>query len=445
MQFKIKNYLSSKRIKSLKKNYLFSLIIKIISLFLFFAIPKVILLNVSSNIYGLFIFILSLGTFFNLLDLGLGNALRNKITILNSQNKIYETTKQISATYYFLLLFSSIFLIFLLIFWYDIKWEFLYDQKDYDKFKINFIINLFVFYSIFSITLKNINYLLYSFHKSYLVDAIDVFAKIIFFVIVLFFYILDINVQLISLVFVQIFSYLLVYTFANILFFLKKELKFKFNFKFFSFLSLYKTLYNGIGFFILQVTSIILLFSDKILVSKFFPSYEITNYFLTGQIYIFQVMFFTFLNQPLWSSFSDAYFKNEKNWIYKTIIIEMFILFVFVIFSALIFLFSKEILELWVGNNVNFDLNLSFYWFIFVILRSGNIIFTNFLNGANILKIQILIAITIAIINIPLSIYLAINLNMGSKGILLGTIICIAFSLVVKSLYTILIINKIRK
>lgn len=440
---KIESYLGSKRLKSIKKNYIFSLLLKIVSFFLFFAIPKIILLNVSSDTYGLFIFILSVGAFFNLLDLGLGNTLRNKITVLKSQNKIYEITKYTSTIYFFLIIFSSIFLILLFVFWNDIKWEFLYSQNNYDKFEINYIVNLFVFYSILSITLKNINYLLYSFHKSYLVDAIDVFAKLIFFILVLFFYILDMDAQLRSLVLAQIFSYLLVYITSNLIFFLKKELVFEF--KSFSFLYLYKTLYNGIGFFILQISALILLFSDKILVSKYFPSYETTSYFLIGQLYIFQIMFFTFLNQPLWSSFTDAYFKKDKNWIYRTIIIEIFILFIFAIFSSLIYLFSKEILGFWVGNDVNFDRSLSFYWFIYMILRSGNLIFTNFLNGANILKIQILVAIIITVINIPLSIYLALNLNMGSKGILLGTIICISFSLITKSALTILNINKINR
>ena len=443
MKIKIENYLNSKRLKNLKKNYLFSLLIKFVSLILFFAIPKIILLNVDSDTYGLYIFILSLGAFFNLLDLGLGNTLRNKITVLTLQNKNKEKIKLISSTYFFLIIFSLVLLIFLMIFWYDIKWNFFYDYINYDNSNINLIINLFVFYSIFSIALKNINYLLFSLHKSYLVDVMDILSKLIFFILALFFYVLDMNMQLMSLVLVQIFSYLLVYITSNIYFFSKEELRL--NFKFISFLDLYKALYKGLGFFILQVASVILLFSDKILVSKFFASYEVTDYFLTGQIYIFQIMFFIFLNQPLWSSFTDAFFKNDKNWIYKTIIVEMFILFIFVLFSSLIYLFSKEILELWVGNNVNFNKSLSFYWFIFVILRSGNIIFTNFLNGANILKIQIFIAITIAIINIPLSVYLAINLSMGTKGILLGTIICLIFSLILKSFYTLLVINRMNK
>ena len=249
--------------------------------------------------------------------------------------------------------------------------------------------------------------------------------------------------QLKSLILAQIFSYLLIYILFNLYFLLKKEISLKL--KFFSFFDLYKAMCSGIGFFLLQIASVILLFSDKILVSKYFPSSETTNYFLTGQIYIFQIMFFTFLNQPLWSSFTDAYFKNDKKWIIKTIVIELIILFIFIIFSFLIYLFSHKILEFWVSNNVVFDQTLSLYWLMFVILRSANIIFTNFLNGANILKIQIFIAITIAIVNIPLSIYLAINFNLGSKGVLLGTIICLTFSLIVKSLHTILTINKINK
>jgi O-antigen/teichoic acid export membrane protein len=443
MKTNIERYLGSKRFGTVKKNYLLSILIKLISLLLFFATPKLILLNVNSDIYGLFIFVLSLGAFFNLLDLGIGNSVRNKITKLNSLNKKNEIKKYVSITYFFLIFLSLILLIFLVIFWNKIEWAILYNSAIKERFEINHIINLFVFFSIFSISLRNINYMLFSFQRSYLVDAMDVLAKLIFFIIILFFYILDVNVQLISLVIIQIISFLLIYIISNIYFFLNYKLSLKF--KFYSVVKLYKILFDGIGFFILQVSSVILLFSDKIIVSRFFPASEVTNYFLTGQIYIFQIMFFVFLNQPLWSSFTDAYIKKDKNWIKKTINIEIFILLIFVIFSSLIYLFSKEILELWVGNNIKFDQSLSFYWLIFVILRSGNIIFTNFLNGANILKIQIFIAISIAIINIPISIYLAVKLDMGSKGVLIGTIICIAFSLILKSFYTVLNINRINK
>ena len=92
MKYLFNNFFKSKRFLIIKKSLLYSFILKIISLFLFFSTPKLILLNTDSNTYGLFILIISLGAIFSLLDIGVGNSLRNKIAKLNSlSKKTYHT------------------------------------------------------------------------------------------------------------------------------------------------------------------------------------------------------------------------------------------------------------------------------------------------------------------------------------------------------------------
>ena len=65
-----------------------------------------------------------------------------------------------------------------------------------------------------------------------------------------------------------------------------------------------------------------------------------------------------------------------------------------------------------------------------------NVIFTNFLNGANIIKFQVYLGLFTMLSNIPLSIYFALNLDFGPKGILIGSICCVTISLIVKIFYS---------
>jgi len=427
-------FFKSNRFLIIKKNILYSILLKIVSLFLFFAIPKLILLNVNAEHYGLFIFIISLGAIFSLLDLGIGNSLRNKITILKSLNKKKEIVKFITCSNFFLITISLICLLLLIFFWQNLKWGFLINNLSDAPKNINFIINTFIFYSIFSIFLKNINFILLSLHKSYLVDLIDVASKLFFFILLLTFYLLNINIELFLLIKIQIFSFLTIFIFSNFLFY--KFSKIKFKIKFFSFSNLLKILNNGFSFFLMQISSLILLFSDKILISKLFISSEITNYFLTSQIYIFLIMFFNFLNIPLWSSFTEAFSKKDFNWIISAIFIEILILFVLILLALTIYNYSYQILNMWVGDKIVFDKSLSFAWMIFVLLRCCNIILTNFLNGAGILKFQVYLSLFTVLLNIPLSIYFAINLGFGPKGILFGSIVCVGFTLIFKIFFT---------
>ena len=56
-------------------------------------------------------------------------------------------------------------------------------------------------------------------------------------------------------------------------------------------------------------------------------------------------------------------------------------------------------------------------------------IFSMFLNGIGKIKIQIYVAIFIALINIPLSVFLAKYLGFGLAGIISATLICNLISL----------------
>ena len=60
-------------------------------------------------------------------------------------------------------------------------------------------------------------------------------------------------------------------------------------------------------------------------------------------------------------------------------------------------------------------------WTLFVILQTNYNIYTFFLNGTGKISIQFMTGIVTFFINIPLSIFFAKYLGMGSTGVLLAT------------------------
>ena len=71
-------------------------------------------------------------------------------------------------------------------------------------------------------------------------------------------------------------------------------------------------------------------------------------------------MFFNFLNVPLWSSFTEAFSKRFK-WIIYTLAFELIILLIFIFLSLVIYKFSSDILNFWIGDKVEYDNSLSFF------------------------------------------------------------------------------------
>ena len=68
-----------------------------------------------------------------------------------------------------------------------------------------------------------------------------------------------------------------------------------------------------------------------------------------------------------------------------------------------------------------FPLLLSAVMGLYAIIFTWNNIFAYFVNGVGKIKLQMYCGIIGMIINIPISIYFAKNLNMGSTGVILGT------------------------
>jgi Na+-driven multidrug efflux pump len=62
---------------------------------------------------------------------------------------------------------------------------------------------------------------------------------------------------------------------------------------------------------------------------------------------------------------------------------------------------------------------------LWVLISSWTSIFGNFLNGVGKIRLSIYHSIVMIIINIPLSIFLAKYLDLGSAGVIMGTCICV--------------------
>jgi Na+-driven multidrug efflux pump len=70
---------------------------------------------------------------------------------------------------------------------------------------------------------------------------------------------------------------------------------------------------------------------------------------------------------------------------------------------------------------------LSAFMGLYAIISTWNNIFAYFINGVGKIKLQMYYGIIAMIINIPISIFFAKTLNMGSAGVILGTCVSLLF------------------
>ena len=177
----------------------------------------------------------------------------------------------------------------------------------------------------------------------------------------------------------------------------------------------------GIKFFLIQLAAALLFASDNIIISHILSPAHVTPYTITLKYFSVFSIFFLIVQQPLWSAFTDAFNKRDFKWIRKSIKkLNYFIMFAIPLLIAFFLLFDKVKL-IWVGEDIVTPLLLVIQCAIFVLLKSYSDIYTSFLNGIGKINLVLITGVFTLLFNIPLSIYFAVNLELGSAGVLLAT------------------------
>ena len=91
------------------------------------------------------------------------------------------------------------------------------------------------------------------------------------------------------------------------------------------------------------------------------------------------------------------------------------------VFVAILFLSSKWLVHLWVGDKVTVDTGLYLVIALYVLINAYMGIYSHFQNGVGKVMIQFYLSVALAVFHIPLAIYFCNH--YGIKGIMFSTII----------------------
>jgi O-antigen/teichoic acid export membrane protein len=179
------------------------------------------------------------------------------------------------------------------------------------------------------------------------------------------------------------------------------------------------------AFFCIQLCMIIIFTTDNLIIANYIGPAEVANYDIVYKLFQVVVTFSVIAQDPLWALYTDAFQKKDYKWIKGTLkrLNKLFLLLIF--FIIVLFFVSKPLIKFWLQKELNISNNLLLFMAVFVIVRVYGIIFMNFLNSIGKVKIQMWLYVFGAIINIPLSILFVTSLNLGSTGVIVGTIISI--------------------
>lgn len=360
----------------------------------------------SPREFGLWTLLMSIGGIIAGLDLGFGNALKNKLSKLYAyQNNDRRSQSYFFSMFYFFILWALVLIIFVFVAKSFIPWHVLLKSEDIVFVREGaqlFTIGAVLFSFIIAFSLGGSGF--YGYQESHWPALLSFIGKLLTFIVILIF--VQLQISFFFMV-ASIFGLTLFFTMSVFVVFLVKR-KWRFIFISLKMITdkIKELLSKSMQFALLQILSVFLSSVDVFLVSKTLGLEIVGEYSLVRSMYLFAISLHMVVLIPLWPAFTEAKESKDYEWIKK--ILKKTILLTIVFFTIILILFSifgKSIVFLWTGKTIKSGLLFVLMGIWSLLVGWGNC-FSIFLNSVGNLRRQVFIVIAIAIAIIPMSIIL---------------------------------------
>lgn len=421
---------SASRTKTVKYHISLSFIYRLLAVALSYLLVPLTINYLNTEQYGIWMTLFSIMSWISFFDIGIGTGLRNKMTEALSFNDIKLARIYVSTAHFVITFIALMFLLILLSILPFADWTKVFNTTSVSNIELSKVVFVVGFSFLLNFVLSLCGHMFYAYQEASLAIMRAVLVNSIALIAI---YIL-INHTSGSLLYLAIgygFSMLL----ANLLlmyYFSKKHSKVMPSIKYIDLRKIKEIASLGVKFFIIQIASLVIFATDNMIITQLFGPDQVTPYNVVFKLFSIITMGHGIIVATLWSAYTDAYVKGDIKWIKETLTKLNILMIPIIIGVFILIIFSREIINIWVGSNIKFPFLLSGLMGIYVIISVWNNIYLYFVSGIGRINPQMYAAIFGGIINIPLSIFFAKYLDMGISGVILGTIISISlFSIIV--------------
>lgn len=178
----------------------------------------------------------------------------------------------------------------------------------------------------------------------------------------------------------------------------------------------------GFLFLILQIASAVAYQSDNIVLARILGASVVPQYAVPVKLFALIPMLLGFVVAPLWPAYGEAIARKDVTWARKTLFRSIRIsLLISVPATLALLIFGVQIIHLWVGNEITPSYLLLLGLGAWTLLSSIGGTWAMFLNGASVIRFQVICALLMCTTNIVLSIFL--TRIIGISGVVFGSLI----------------------
>lgn len=391
------------RTSQLKKNALLLLFCQLASIGMSFLLVPMTLKYLGISEYGVWITLVGVIEWFNFFDIGLGHGLRNKYAQAKATNNQDDVKKYVSTTFFMMFFISIIIFVLFMFGSIFIEWfRVLNAPKELEQ-----VLQLLTIYLIGMFCVRfviNIISILLTADQNPAIPAIILLSGNTLSLISVYFLTSFGKTSIFALGICLYISQILPLALAFVYFFLTKYRHIFPSWKSFSKQHIRQVLSLGIRFFLIQITALLLLQSNNIIIAHTCGLSEVTDFNIAFKyVNILFTIFMTLLT-PLWSASTDAYARNDTDWIIKSYKKLHNIWIVLILVGVFMIIISPIFYNLWLKNKVLPNIPLLSLLMLNVLLLMRSTLYRSFMNGVGKIKMQFVVTLIQSVIHIPLAI-----------------------------------------
>ncbi len=410
----ILNSVSDKKNKNIILNVIAAFLVKggsmIVSLF---TLPAYIRYFNDQTVLGVWLTLLSVLNWVLSFDLGIGNGLRNHLTIAITENKQDDVKKYISSAYMMIGIFSAAIIIVAKIIFPYINWNAIFAvPENYISCRTMKKAVEIVFTGLMlQFFLRLINSVLYALQLSSVNNALALLSNIIILLAINIIPHTNAETDLLRLAYVNILAVNIPLVIATIIVFLSKLKDCKPRLLYYKKEYARTILGMGIVFFVLQFASVLIGNTNEFLISHFCQVSDVVEYQPYYKLTNVCITIFGLAMTPIWSAVTKGMANKDFLWIRRLYTSLLGLAIVAGVAMMGLVPLLPYIVKVWLGDGYVIKTGYTILFVIYSAFAIWNSVNSTIANGLGVLKAQAIFLTFGAILNIPLSYILAVATN----------------------------------
>lgn len=421
---KLRNKIKGADSRSAKmyKNTIAMIGIRGLSMLISLISAPIMLHHVNRADYGVLLTLTSIVSWVGLMDVGLGNGLRNKLPEFLA-NKDFRSAKiVISSCYATLAIYVGILITIFLLISPFVNWLGVLNSPSSDAGEISCLANIVFVAFCIQFLLGLMNSILFAYQMPAFQSVFTFVGQVLSLVALVFqVYVFDVtSVFQIGAVNCLMTPFVL---FLGSIWLYRTKLKdIAPSFRYIKFNTVGSILSLGLKFFVIQMITIVLFQANSIIIAKVVSPEAVVEYNLAFKYISLLTMIFNIVITPVWSATTDAYVRKDFAWIKKTLLQSKKICLVTIFIGLVMLVVSNHVYSLWLGNGA---IDISYYTtgliLLYISFEMLYKVYGTIINGTGKIFAQIIITGVISIIYIPMAIFL--GKLFGLSGVLVSNVI----------------------